>query len=87
MSTPLLWMLRLPTIVVRPESLVSLVIDPLLAIETLPPTHCRALEPTVRSVSAVLLTLRLPLMHVVPAAHEGGDAHCRGVGDVHVART
>src|ERR1700753_1986042 len=34
--------------------------------ETLPPTHCNRSRPE-RSFRAVLLTLRLPVMHVVPA--------------------
>ena len=53
--------------VVRPDKPVRLVSEPLLEMVTEPPTHCSASRPA-RPESAVLVTVRLPEMHVVPAA-------------------
>src|SRR5689334_9532356 len=59
-------MLTEPTTVVSPPRPPRFFKEPLLEIETLPPTHCSRSSP-LRVVRAVLLIVRSPLMHVVPA--------------------
>src|SRR5512145_2354702 len=59
-------MVQLPTMVVSPDNPVSAVREVALVMLTSPPTHCRRSSP-VRFVSVAPLTVKLPLIHVVPA--------------------